>query len=124
MPYVSRVASGRLAQLSVYGSDYDTPDGTGVRHYIHVDGLRVIGEGDRFIVTWNLGTGRGHSALDVIATFERVNGVSVPYRIVPRRPCDVASCYASVCEARSELGWHASLSLERWWVRLGGSNGC
>lgn len=100
MPYISRVASGRLAQLSVYGSDYNTPDGTGLRDYIHVtdlaqghvDGLRVIGEGDRTIVTWNLGTGRGHSVLDVIATFERVNGVSLPYRIVPRRPGDVASC--------------------------------
>jgi UDP-glucose 4-epimerase len=120
MPYISRVASGRLRELSVYGDDYDTPDGTGVRDYIHVtdlaqghvDGLRTIGEGDRSIATWNLGTGRGHSVLDVIAAFERVNGVSVPYRIVARRPGDVASCYASVDKARSELGWEASLDLD------------
>lgn len=120
MPYISRVASGRLQELSVYGDDYDTPDGTGVRDYIHVtdlakghvDGLRAIGEGDRPIATWNLGTGRGHSVLDVIAAFERVNGVSVPYRIVARRPGDVSSCYASVDKARRELGWEASLGLD------------
>lgn len=120
MPYISRVASGRLQELSVYGDDYETPDGTGVRDYIHVtdlaqghvEGLRAISEGDRPIATWNLGTGRGHSVLDVIATFERVNGVSVPYRIVPRRPGDVAACYASVDKAGSELGWQASLGLD------------
>lgn len=120
MPYISRVASGRLQELSVYGDDYETPDGTGVRDYIHVtdlaqghvEGLRVISEGDSPIDTWNLGTGRGHSVLDVIAAFERVNGVSVPYRIVARRPGDVASCYASVEKARSDLGWQASLSLD------------
>jgi UDP-glucose 4-epimerase len=120
MPYICRVASGRLAELSVYGDDYDTLDGTGVRDYIHVtdlaqghvDGLRTIGNGGRPIATWNLGTGCGHSVLDVIATFERVNGVSVPYRIVPRRPGDVDSCYASVEKARRELGWRASLGLD------------
>lgn len=120
IPYISRVASGRLQELSVYGDDYETPDGTGVRDYIHVtdlaqghvEGLRAISEGERPIATWNLGTGRGHSVLDVIATFERVNGVSVPYRIVSRRPGDVASCYASVDKAGSELGWQASLGLD------------
>ena len=120
MPYISRVASGRLQELSVYGNDYETPDGTGVRDYIHVtdlaqghvEGLRAISEGDRPIVTWNLGTGRGYSVLEVIATFERVNGLSVPYRIVARRPGDVAACYASVEKAGSELGWHASLGLD------------
>lgn len=120
MPFVCRVASGRLRELSVYGDDYDTPDGTGIRDYIHVtdlaqghvDALRVIGTGDRSIATWNLGTGRGHSVLDVIAAFERVNGVQVPYRIVERRSGDVASCYARVDKARCELGWQASLGLD------------
>lgn len=120
MPYISRVASGRLNELSVYGNDYDTPDGTGVRDYIHVtdlaqghvDGLRAISQGNDPIATWNLGTGCGYSVLDVVAAFERVNGVSVPYRIVARRPGDVASCYASVDKARTELRWQASLGLD------------
>ncbi|MCM0000439.1 MAG: UDP-glucose 4-epimerase GalE [Erythrobacter sp.] len=120
MPYISRVASGRLQELSVYGDDYETADGTGVRDYIHVTdlaqghvaGLRAIGTGDRPFAIWNLGTGRGHSVLEVIAAFERVNGVSVPYRIVARRPGDVAACYASVDKARSELGFEASLGLQ------------
>lgn len=120
MPYVSQVASGRLQELSVYGDDYETPDGTGVRDYIHVtdlaqghvEGLRVIQEGDIPIATWNLGTGRGHSVLEVIRTFERVNGVSVPFRVVARRSGDVAACYASVTKASSELGWRASLGLD------------
>jgi UDP-glucose 4-epimerase len=120
MPYISRVASGRLRELSVYGNDYDTPDGTGVRDYIHVtdlaqghvDGLRAISQGNDPIATWNLGTGYGYSVLDVVAAFERVNGVQVPYRIVARRPGDVASCYASVDKARTELRWQASLGLD------------
>lgn len=120
MPYICQVASGRLLELSIYGDDYNTPDGTGVRDYIHVtdlaqghvDGLRAIGQGDRPISIWNLGTGCGYSVLDVIAAFERINRVSVPYRIVGRRPGDVASCYAGVDKARGDLGWQASLCLD------------
>ena len=120
MPFISRVAAGRLDALAVYGDDYDTPDGTGVRDYIHVTdlaqghlaGLDAISRGSDAIATWNLGTGRGHSVLEVIAAFERVNGVTVPHRIVARRPGDVAACYASVDKARRELGWQALLGLE------------
>ncbi|MCU0947392.1 MAG: UDP-glucose 4-epimerase GalE [Porphyrobacter sp.] len=120
MPLVSRAASGRLKTLSVYGNDYDTPDGTGVRDYIHVtdlaqghvSGLKTICQSDTPITTWNLGTGQGHSVLEVIAAFERVNGVSVPYQIAERRPGDVAACYACVDKARRELGWQATLGLD------------
>lgn len=120
MPLVSRAASGRLKTLSVYGNDYDTPDGTGVRDYIHVtdlvqghvSALKKICQSDRALATWNLGTGQGHSVLEVIAAFERVNGVSVPYQIVERRPGDVSACYACVDKARSELGWQATLGLD------------
>jgi len=120
MPYISRVAAGRLEQLSVFGGDYDTPDGTGVRDYIHVSDLaaghvaavRTITAGERPIAVWNLGTGTGYSVLDMIAAFERVNGVAIPYRITDRRPGDVAACYASPDKARAELGWETKLGLE------------
>lgn len=119
MPYISRVASGRLTELSVFGSDYDTPDGSGVRDYIHVmdlaqghlAALRAIAAADRPISTWNLGTGVGYSVLDMIKTFERVCNVAVPYKISDRRPGDVASCYASPDKAKAELGWEAGLGL-------------
>ena len=120
MPFISRVASGRLERLSVFGDDYDTLDGTGVRDYIHVTdlaaghvaALQAIGASGKAISTWNLGTGQGYSVLEMIAAFERQNEVRVPYQISARRPGDVASCYASPDKAKAELGWQASLGLE------------
>ncbi|WP_428629169.1 UDP-glucose 4-epimerase GalE [Sphingopyxis sp.] len=120
MPFISRVAAGRLGELSVFGNDYDTPDGTGVRDYIHVvdlaDGhvaaLDTITRIEPALSTWNLGTGQGYSVLDMVQTFERVNGVSIPYRIAPRRDGDVASCYASPERAAQELGWTARRDLD------------
>ncbi|AOL94058.1 UDP-glucose 4-epimerase GalE [Porphyrobacter sp. LM 6] len=120
MPFISRVASGRLERLSVFGDDYDTPDGTGVRDYIHVTDLAAghlaalgaISSHNEPISTWNLGTGQGYSVLEMVRAFERVNGVCVPYQIADRRPGDVASCYASPDKAKAELGWEAALGLE------------
>ncbi|MGY6552311.1 MAG: UDP-glucose 4-epimerase GalE [Erythrobacter sp.] len=120
MPFINRVASGRLAELSVFGNDYDTPDGTGVRDYIHVTdlasghvaALAAIAARAAPIATWNLGTGTGYSVMEMIAAFERVNGVKVPHRIVDRRPGDVASCFADVRKAETQLGWKARLGLE------------
>jgi UDP-glucose 4-epimerase len=120
MPFISRVASGRLDKLSVFGSDYNTPDGTGVRDYIHVNdlaaghvaALEVIRSLRDPIATWNLGTGKGYSVLDMVKAFERVNGVSVPYQVNDRRLGDVDSCYASPDKAKAELGWEATLSLD------------
>jgi UDP-glucose 4-epimerase len=120
MPFISRVAAGRLAELSVFGSDYETPDGTGVRDYIHVvdlaDGhvaaLDAIAKTDQPLSIWNLGTGTGYSVLDMVEAFERVNGVPIPYRIAPRRDGDVASCFASPERAARELGWTANRDLD------------
>ncbi|MBW8295539.1 UDP-glucose 4-epimerase GalE [Sphingopyxis sp.] len=120
MPFISRVAAGRLDELSVFGNDYDTPDGTGVRDYIHVvdlaDGhvaaLGTISKAEPALSTWNLGTGQGYSVLDMVQAFERVNGVRIPYRIAPRRAGDVASCYASPERAARDLGWTAQRDLE------------
>ena len=119
MPYIVRVASGELEILSVFGDDYDTPDGTGVRDYIHVVDLakghlcalkKALGEDGVFV--YNLGTGCGYSVLDLVHNFEKVNGVKVPYKIVDRRPGDIASCYADPSLALQELGWKAELGLE------------
>jgi UDP-glucose 4-epimerase len=120
MPFITRVAAGRLEQLSVFGNDYDTPDGTGVRDYIHVvdlaeghaAALGAIHAMAPALSTWNLGTGQGYSVLDMVSAFERVNGVQIPYRIAPRRDGDVASCYASPERAARELGWTASRDLD------------
>lgn len=120
MPFISRVASGRLERLSVFGDDYDTPDGTGVRDYIHVTDLAAghvaalgaVASRNDPISTWNLGTGQGYSVLEMIHAFKRINGVSVPYQIVDRRTGDVASCYASPNKAKTELGWQAALGLD------------
>ena len=119
MPYIVRVASGELEILSVFGNDYDTPDGTGVRDYIHVMDLAkghlkalekaLDSEG---VFYYNLGTGVGYSVLDLVQNYEKVNGVKVPYKIVNRRPGDVASCYADPSKAERELGWKAELGLE------------
>ena len=120
MPYVSQVAVGRRAALSVFGNDYDTPDGTGVRDYIHVVDLaeghvaalrRLLDQPGSFTV--NLGTGRGHSVLEVVAAFATASGRAVPYEIQPRRPGDVAACWADPTRARALLGWQARFDLAR-----------
>ena len=119
MPYIVRVASGELEILSVFGNDYDTPDGTGVRDYIHVVDLAkghlkalekaIKTEG---VFYYNLGTGTGYSVLDLVNNYEKVNGVKVPYKIVDRRPGDIAACYADPSKALRELDWKAELGLE------------
>ena len=119
MPYISQVAVGKLERLSVFGDDYDTPDGTGVRDYIHVVDL-AIGHLKALeklnqnpgIVTYNLGTGQGYSVLDVVRAFEEASGREVPYEITDRRPGDAASCYADPSKAEQELGWTAERDLE------------
>ena len=119
MPYITQVAIGRREKLSVFGNDYDTPDGTGVRDYIHVVDLakghvaavRYVAEHPGCEV-FNLGTGTGYSVLDMVHAFSRVNNVAVPYDIAPRRPGDIATCYASPDKSAQVLGWTASLTLE------------
>jgi UDP-glucose 4-epimerase len=118
-PYISQVAVGKLPFLSVFGNDYPTPDGTGIRDYIHVVdlGLGHIKALDKLmsnpgVVTYNLGTGRGYSVLEIVKAFEKVSGNKIPYRITKRRPGDVASCYADPSLARKELGWYAKRGIE------------
>jgi UDP-glucose 4-epimerase len=120
MPYVAQVAVGRRAKLSVFGNDYPTPDGTGVRDYIHVTDLaeghvaalrRLLDQPDSLTV--NLGTGHGYSVLDLVRAYEAASGRSVPYEVVARRPGDVAACYADPALARELLGWQAKLDLTR-----------
>jgi len=120
MPYVAQVAVGRRPHLSVFGNDYPTPDGTGVRDYIHVVDLaeghvaaleRLLATPGSFTV--NLGTGRGQSVLEVVRAYEAASGRPVPYRIEPRRPGDVAACWADPSLARELLGWQARLDLQR-----------
>jgi len=118
MPYVAQVAVGRRPELSVFGGDYPTPDGTGVRDYIHVEDLArghlaAIGALDRLdgAVPINLGTGKGYSVLDVVSAFEQASGQKVPFRIVDRRPGDVASCYADASLSKELLGWSAGKDL-------------
>ena len=119
MPFICQVAKGRLEQLSVFGNDYPTPDGTGVRDYIHVMDLAEghlaalkYAREHRGVEVFNLGTGVGYSVLEMVHTFEEVNGVRVPYRIAPRRPGDIATCYAYPTKAHELLHWqtHRSLS--------------
>ena len=119
MPYVTQVAVGKREKLSVFGNDYDTPDGTGVRDYIHVVdlarghvcavnyALKTTG-----IEAVNLGTGTGYSVLDLVKTFEKVNNVPVPYAIVDRRPGDIGTCYSNPAKAKELLGWEAEFGLE------------
>ena len=119
MPYVTQVAVGKRPELGVFGNDYDTPDGTGVRDYIHVvdlaaghvKALDAIGR-KCGLGLYNLGTGHGYSVLDVVNAFEKVNGVKVPYSIKPRRPGDIASCYSDPSKAERELGWKARFGIE------------
>jgi UDP-glucose 4-epimerase len=119
MPYVAQVAVGRLPRLRVFGNDYPTPDGTGVRDYIHVVDLarghlaalhRL--EHRPGVVTYNLGTGHGYSVLDMVAAFERSSGRPVPYEVVARRAGDIAVCYADPTLAKAELGWQADFGID------------
>ena len=117
-PYVTQVAMGRRPYLSVFGNDYDTPDGTGVRDYIHVVDLarahlcalnraRAVSG----VEYYNVGTGRGYSVLDIVKSFEAATGKAVPYKIVDRRPGDIATCYADAAKAREILGWEAQYDM-------------
>jgi len=118
MPYVSQVAVGRRAELGIFGGDYPTPDGTGVRDYIHVVDLALghlaaLNRLDQWtgVLPINLGTGRGYSVLEVVAAFEQASGRPVPYRVGDRRPGDIAACYADPRRARELLGWEAKRDL-------------
>ena len=120
MPYIVRVASGKLQQLSVFGDDYNTPDGTGVRDYIHVVdlakghvlALNKLEKEEKGLYIYNLGTGTGYSVLDMVKAFEKSTGKKVPYKIAPRRAGDIAQCYARPDKAEKELGWTAKKTLE------------
>ena len=119
MPYVVKVARGELPNLNVFGDDYSTHDGTGVRDYIHVVDL-ALGHvkaidsimNNNGVNIYNLGTGNGYSVLDLVNAFQRVNNIEVPYVIAPRRPGDIAECYADAAKAFKELGWKATHTLE------------
>ena len=119
MPYITKVAVGQLKELSVFGNDYNTPDGTGVRDYIHVVDLAlghvkalVKLDTNPGLVTYNLGTGIGYSVLDVVKAFSEASGKEIPYKIVDRRPGDVAACYADPKFANEELGWKAERGIK------------
>ncbi|CAI3397854.1 UDP-glucose 4-epimerase GalE [Enterococcus cecorum] len=119
MPYITQVALGKLDYLNVFGNDYDTPDGTGVRDYIHVvdlarghvHALKAIEENCGLEI-FNLGTGKGTSVLELVHAFEKVTGVKVPYKFVERRPGDIATCYADASKAKEKLGWVAKYDIE------------
>lgn len=119
MPYITQVAIGKLPKLSIFGNDYDTPDGTGIRDYIHVvdlanghvKALNAIKKNCGLAI-YNLATGHGYSVLDVVKTFEKVNNIKIPYQIKPRRVGDVAICYADSSKAKTEIGWSAQYNLE------------
>ena len=118
MPYITQVALGKREELGVFGDDYDTPDGTGVRDYIHVvdlalghvKALKKIEE-KAGLKIYNLGTGCGYSVLDVVHNFEKASGVKIPYSIKPRRAGDIATCYADAAKAKEELGWEAQYGI-------------
>ena len=120
MPYITQVAVGKLKELSVFGNDYDTPDGTGVRDYIHVmdlasghvAALKKIKEKAGLCI-YNLGTGVGYSVLDIVKNFEEANHVKIPYVIKPRRAGDIATCYADASKAKRELGWEAKYGIRK-----------
>ncbi|KAB2420198.1 GDP-mannose 4,6-dehydratase, partial [Bacillus cereus] len=119
MPYVTQVAVGKLKELSVFGNDYPTKDGTGVRDYIHVVDLANghVKALEKVMSTtgvdaYNLGTGMGYSVLEMVEAFEKVSGKKVPYKITERRPGDVAVCFADASKAKRELGWEATRGLE------------
>ena len=120
MPYITKVAAGILPELSIFGNDYNTKDGTGVRDYIHVVDLAKghllaldkLNKEDNGIFIYNLGTGKGYSVLEMVETFKKVNNVDVPYKIAPRREGDIAECYADPSKAKNELGFEATKNLE------------
>ena len=119
MPYITQVACGILPKLNVFGDDYPTGDGTGVRDYIHVVDLAKghvaaleYSSAHKGCEVFNLGTGRGYSVLDLVKTFERVNNIAIPYEVAPRRPGDMAVCYADVSKAEKILGWKAEKGIE------------
>ena len=120
MPYVVRVANGELKELSVFGNDYNTHDGTGVRDYIHVvdlakghiSALDKLDKEKQGLFIYNLGTGTGYSVLDMVKAFENATGKDVPYKITTRRPGDIATCYADPKKAKEELGWQATKTLD------------
>ena len=119
MPYITKVAVGKLEKLHVFGNDYPTPDGTGVRDYIHVVDLAqghvkalMKLETAPGLVIYNLGTGKGYSVLDMLHAFEKACGKTLPYVIDPRRPGDIAECWADPAKAKAELGWEAQFDLE------------
>ncbi|MGN0318087.1 MAG: UDP-glucose 4-epimerase GalE [Lachnospira sp.] len=120
MPYITQVAVGKLKQLGVFGDDYDTPDGTGVRDYIHVVDLAIghVKSIEKLkqnpgIAIYNLGTGKGSSVLDIVKSFEAASGVKIPYVIKDRRPGDIATCYCDASKAERELGWKAERDLNK-----------
>jgi UDP-glucose 4-epimerase len=135
MPYVSQVAVGKLKELSVFGNDYPTPDGTGVRDYIHVTDLAKAHVAALDIPATpneyraiNVGTGKGTSVLELVNAFEHASGVKIPYKITDRRPGDIAACYADPSLAHSLLGWQAQKSLkdacaDSWRWQSGNPNG-
>ena len=120
MPYVVRVASGELKELSVFGNDYNTPDGTGVRDYIHVvdlakghlAALNKLDKEGKGLYIYNLGTGTGYSVLDMVKAFEEITGNKVAYKIAPRRAGDIATCYSDPKKAKEELGWEAEKGIK------------
>ena len=124
MPYITQVAVGKRKELGVFGNDYPTPDGTGVRDYIHVCDLaaahvcalqrftNALTQSHNSTSIYNVGTGHGYSVLDMVKAFVRVNGVDVPYTIKPRRAGDIATCYCNPAKAAAELGWHARYGIE------------
>ena len=120
MPYISKVACGKLDCLSIYGNDYDTPDGTGIRDYIHVVDLakghvkavEKLEKNNSGLLIYNLGTGHGYSVLDMIKAFEKENNVTINYKIVGRRPGDIATCYSNPTKAINELGFECTKTLE------------
>lgn len=119
VPYIAQVAIGKLDKLKIFGNDYSTPDGTGVRDYIHVEDL-VTGhlkalkklEDRPGVVTYNLGTGRGYSVLDMVKAYRKASGKNIPYEIIRRRPGDIAECYADVTKAAMELNWTARYDID------------
>ena len=120
MPHICQVAVGRLDKLSIYGNDYDTPDGTGVRDYLHVvdlaqghvKALQHLAELPG-LALFNLGAGRGYSVLEMVRSFEHATGIRIPHAVAPRRPGDIGSYYADVGRAADVLGWRAERSLEQ-----------
>ena len=120
MPYISKVASKKLECLSVFGDDYETKDGTGVWDYIHVVDLAIghikalekLARENKGLFIYNLGTGKGYSVLDMIKSFEKANGIEIPYKIAPRRAGDIATCYSDPKKAKEELGWEAKKGIK------------